>query len=457
MASGSPSAVRRARRLGRSLRLAIAAALGLGLIPAAALASSVELQPPPPATPSVLEYLADAGETNALLIVPDGTGNLQVVDPGAVAGITTGPGCFPVTPGVAQCADTTVASMDVDLGDGGDSAKIQGLLPTTLAGGSGDDVLTGGSGTDDVFGDDGADELDGAIAADVLHGGSGADLALYRSRDNSVKVTLDGVANDGEAGEGDNVMPDVENVDGGGGDDWLVGSTAGNALRGKAGADVLQGGFGADALDGGDGNDVMLSGGDGGDLVACGAGDDEVYADGVDAVAADCEHVHRTGAFPTPPSPAQPTPPTVPQPVVFITQTRNGTVTATRSGAVPVGLVCFAPRGKACRGTISLELTIHVPVGTRPSARATAARHKRRRVNLRLARSRFSVGAGRTKRVPLALIASARRRLDSCRRLQVRIVIASHDARGESKTVTRRATIVRAKGRRTPKHRYICS
>ena len=41
------------------------------------------------------------------------------------------------------------------------------------------------------------------------------DTVTYEDRTNQVFVTLDGRANDGENGEGDNVLPDVEVILGG--------------------------------------------------------------------------------------------------------------------------------------------------------------------------------------------------------------------------------------------------
>src|SRR5207247_1332933 len=72
-----------------------------------------------------------------------------------------------------------------------------------------------------------------------------------------VAVLLDGVANDGEAGESDNLMADVENVTGGSGDDILSGDAGANVLDGGLGNDTLEGGPGADTLIGGSGTDTV--------------------------------------------------------------------------------------------------------------------------------------------------------------------------------------------------------
>ncbi|MFN8187069.1 MAG: calcium-binding protein [Gaiellales bacterium] len=167
-----------------------------------------------------------------------------------------------------------------------------------FTGGAGNDVEIAGAGND-VFHEGAA-----ANGADDMDGGTGTDTCDYAARSNSVSVSLDGVDNDGEAGEGDNcggVDPawvpywgetresgygypggdegnplsgqDVENANGGSGNDQLVGSDAGNVLNGNAGNDALTGGGSTDTLNGGDGDDWM-SGGAGNDALAGGNGTD---------------------------------------------------------------------------------------------------------------------------------------------------------------------------------------
>jgi Ca2+-binding RTX toxin-like protein len=85
----------------------------------------------------------------------------------------------------------------------------------TLTGGAGDDTIDGGNGNDTENGGDGNDTFaqagELANGADVMSGGGGTlDTVDYTSRGNPVSVAFDGVANDGEANENDNVQPDVE-------------------------------------------------------------------------------------------------------------------------------------------------------------------------------------------------------------------------------------------------------
>jgi uncharacterized delta-60 repeat protein len=152
------------------------------------------------------------------------------------------------------------AAVNAAGGDDTVNANYPGFnFPLDAGGGAGNDVLTGGGGADTLRGGDGMDVLDGAGGADLLQGGAGADTANYSSRTAALDVTLDGAANDGAAGEADNVMPDVETVVGGAGGDRLVGSAGNNALYGYGGNDTLDGGRGSDAVYGGAGDDTFLA------------------------------------------------------------------------------------------------------------------------------------------------------------------------------------------------------
>lgn len=150
-----------------------------------------------------------------------------------------------------------------------------------------------------VMGTSGNDEITGTESADALYGMLGADaITGLGSRD---VIT---------GGDGDDELW--------GGDREGTGQDGGDAIRGENGNDYIAGGEGPDdALSGGAGSDIILGGpesvgaqdkiyGDEGDdaidaandpahqdLIYCGGGTDEVTADGLDIVAADCETVNR--------------------------------------------------------------------------------------------------------------------------------------------------------------------
>lgn len=148
--------------------------------------------------------------------------------------------------------------------------------------GPGDDVFEGGDGDDVVVVDAAAD------GADTIVGGAGRDTADYSARTTSVNVSLDGLVNDGAAGEGDSVAADVEFLRGGSAGDVLTASPSGGLqIFGNGGNDTINsGGGGFLQLVGGPGDDfidartsvntVNLLGDDGNDTLTGGAGDDNL-------------------------------------------------------------------------------------------------------------------------------------------------------------------------------------
>jgi len=156
-------------------------------------------------------------------------------------------------------------------GAGGDGTGSAYASPLTIDGDGGTDTLQGGSANDVVNGGAGADVFLASTAADgsdTFNGAGGKDTADYSGRTAAVNVSLEGGANDGELGEGDNVMPDVETVLGGKGADTLGdgGFVAPNTFKGGRGADVIQ------ADDGVGGNDTV-NGGTGTDSCTADVGD----------------------------------------------------------------------------------------------------------------------------------------------------------------------------------------
>jgi hypothetical protein len=89
---------------------------------------------------------------------------------------------------------------------------------TILKGGPGDDNLLGFGGSDKLYGEDGSDLLRPGLGADFLYGGDDGnsccwnDTVTYSERGGPVNASIDGNANDGEAGEGDFIADDVESL-----------------------------------------------------------------------------------------------------------------------------------------------------------------------------------------------------------------------------------------------------
>jgi hypothetical protein len=118
------------------------------------------------------------------------------------------------------------------------------------------------------------------------------DTVAYASTISELSVSLDGVANDGRPGEGDNVLPDVENISGADFGNRFTGSAADNVLDGGAGNDRLIGLAGRDALTGLGGDDELNAlDAERGDRLNCSDGVDRVLLDAGDTIADDsCEH-----------------------------------------------------------------------------------------------------------------------------------------------------------------------
>jgi hypothetical protein len=110
-----------------------------------------------------------------------------------------------------------------------DSARCASCWPPDPRPGS-NDVDTGGVGNDSWHADPGADSFSG---------GDGDDTADHRDRTAPVTITADGRADDGEAGEGDNVGADVEELFGGSGGDHVAAGPNGSRLHGGPGNDVV--------------------------------------------------------------------------------------------------------------------------------------------------------------------------------------------------------------------------
>jgi Ca2+-binding RTX toxin-like protein len=362
----------------------------LGILAPAAKASTVTV-----ASDGALVVTA-GDEVNSLGIQSDPTDSTRVRFYEGKPGLTvTAPApCEPVGDDLVSCP-MPAAGVRVNLAGGDDFSYVSSDLPnvpivisggagndwlradtqtTTLDGGSGDDRLDGGKGPDTLLGGDGKDQLDGREGADRLDGGAGDDLlngdanktpspdvidggagydtieSDWEYDDDPVAITLGAGADDGFAGEGDDVR-NVEKVQthqpstltgtdadeylevvqvtspstirGAGGNDTLRGSDGAETLDGGPGNDDIDGGMGDDTITGGPGRDNIAGdrrGGDCGpvwcklpfgndtidardgeiDSVSCGFGEDTVSADANDVVSGDCEHVTRTGAAPQP-------------------------------------------------------------------------------------------------------------------------------------------------------------
>jgi Ca2+-binding RTX toxin-like protein len=295
----------------------VAATVVLGwLLPSDAVAVDVTIGQPP--NGNTIYVTAATGESNALTITRDASGGYAITENGPAA-MRAGGGCGPAPANSATCPSAGISQLSIALGDGNDGVTVATPTNAVILGGTGDDTLLGGSGQDVVRGEDGADTVRGGAGDDTidggpgndaldpglggnddhdtLAGGEGDDSVSYGLRSAPVATTKDGVANDGQAGEGDNIGLDIERIaggvandtvgggpdadvlDGGPGDDALNGFAGDDVLRGdgglSAGADTLSGGLGNDLIQG-DGGADTLSGEAGNDVVEGGTGADRL-------------------------------------------------------------------------------------------------------------------------------------------------------------------------------------
>jgi Ca2+-binding RTX toxin-like protein len=201
--------------------------------------------------------------------------------------ISTGAGDDVITGQAGAAVGTTLTPLD-------------GSIRLTVYGGDGNDTITSGAAStggavNALYGGPGDDKFiqQVAKAADDIHGEEGIDLLDYSSRSAPLTVIVGvGSGDDGEAGEGDTVAADVENITGGSGKDFidasamtlashiLIGGAGDDTLIGSDMADHLYGGEGNDTLKGGGGDDV-LEGGDGDDVLQGGQGNDTIKGGGL--------------------------------------------------------------------------------------------------------------------------------------------------------------------------------
>ena len=199
--------------------------------------------------------------------------------------------------------DDQIVATGGDGGDGNDTlTPSRPDVATRFAGGAGDDVLTGsetpaiaaegdvldgGDGADRLLARGGNDWMAPGAGADVIAGGAGADTVSLTYATAPVRLDLAAAGALDPTGEGD-AMTEVEAVEGGSGNDELLGNDVANYLSGGAGDDRVDGRGGSDIIDGGTGDDALaggkardvIVGGAGADVVDGGEGDDDLGASG---------------------------------------------------------------------------------------------------------------------------------------------------------------------------------
>jgi Ca2+-binding RTX toxin-like protein len=166
---------------------------------------------------------------------------------------------------------TTTADI---IGDNGNNYLFGTPDDDILLGGEGNDYLDGREGNDNLNGGAGNDTLNGGTG-DSLDGGVGEDFLGLSLADQTAGFRFDGTASthltlaDGTTARNGETF----RVNGGSGNDTLIGAEGNDYLDGREGNDYLYGREGNDTLNGGAGNDTLL-GGDGNDYLYGGEGND---------------------------------------------------------------------------------------------------------------------------------------------------------------------------------------
>lgn len=430
-------------------RLLLSAAVALLAVPASAPAATVS------ASNGTLTYTAASGEANHLTVSSE-NGQLRFEDTG-VSSMTAGTGCSPSSAQRVSCSPAAITALSVDLGDGNDRLSGGVLLPFAVHGGlgsdqistfAGNDAVDGGPGSDTIETGWGDDAIDGGEGGDTISGGYGDDTVVYATRTAAVSVSLDDLANDGAAGEGDNVRPSIDRAVGGSGNDTLAGDAGGNHLTGNGGDDTLVGAGGDDTLDGGAGTD-SFAGGTGADtLIArdgaaeallCGDDADTAEADDTDGADADCEAVNRDATAVEAPLPLPVLPPSptggygsaIEAPVASI---GAAPATVTAAGVASLRVDCPGAAFEGCAGAIVIE-TLDAGSSSGKLDVTSARRGGGRPASRRLGRGRFKVAAGRGATVPVRLYRRAWRNLRSRRSVRVAITVTMDNATGTTTSV----------------------
>ena len=201
-------------------------------------------------------------------------------------------GLIQVTEGTAQLTiNSSIGQVTVNSGAGDDTVTV-GDLDTVcrsslvIQGDAGNDVLTALNAKTGLIrlrmeGGDGNDILLGGLGGDTLVGGAGTDRLKGGDGNDQLEGGTGADSINGENGNDTLLGGDTNDTLAGDGADTLGGDAGDDSLRGGLGNDVLNGGAGNDTARGGDGDDTA-NGGDGNDSLLGDTGLDSLNGDAGD-------------------------------------------------------------------------------------------------------------------------------------------------------------------------------
>ena len=229
-----------------------------------------------------------------------GTDTIAVLANSTVIGLSSITGIETITAGsftgVSISGSANADTLDFS------STTLTGI--SKIDGGSGNDVITGSAAADTILGSAGDDTINAGGGNDTIQftgttngfdaidGGAGTDtisalanstvigLSALTGVETITAGSFTGVYITG-SGNADTLdftsvtLTNIGRVEGGAGNDTIIGNTAANTLWGGLGNDILDGGAGNDSLVGDDGDDI-LKGGAGTDTINGGVGTDTV-------------------------------------------------------------------------------------------------------------------------------------------------------------------------------------
>jgi Ca2+-binding RTX toxin-like protein len=150
--------------------------------------------------------------------------------------------------------DRVYASVNYTLSNNVENLTLTGTSAINGTGNVFHNLIEGNTAANSLDGGAANDSLIGGAGNDTLNGGTDIDTCVLGDGNNTLDLNLTTSQN---TGEGLDLLTNIEDVDGGAGNDSIVGNTADNRLNGGLGNDTLDGGTGNDFCILGDANNTL--------------------------------------------------------------------------------------------------------------------------------------------------------------------------------------------------------